>query len=294
MTSNQATGNLWSTNATSQSITVLTSGSYDVTYTDANGCSATSNTTTVSVSNAPAPTITIQGNTALCPGDQVTLSASAADSYLWTPGGATTQSITVNTAGVYFVTVTNSNACNGTGPSSSVTVTTLPAPTSSFTYNVPTVNQYQFTNTSTGGTVYFWDFGDAAQSSAQNPAHVYFASNTYTVTLTVTGANGCSTTSTQVINVGVGVQEQGLVDAMTLYPNPANDNMNLEINMNDNSDVQVVAYDLSGQILVNENKNLAAGKTTLTYDVTTWSNGIYFIRVTSGNTVNTMKVVISR
>ena len=293
LSSNQATGNLWSTNETTQSITVMTSGSYDVTYTDANGCSATSNTTTVSVSNAPAPTITIQGNTALCPGETVTLTSSAGNSYLWS-NGPTTQSITVSTAGTYFVTVTNSNPCNGTGASSSVTVTTLPAPTSSFTYNVPVVNQYQFTNTSSGGTIYAWDFGDASQSSAQNPAHVYFISGTYTVTLTVTGANGCSTTSTQVINANVGVTEQTLVNAMTLYPNPANDNMNIELSMNDNSEVQIMAYDLSGQILVNENKNLATGKTTLTYDVANWSNGIYFIRVTSGNTVNTMKVVISR
>lgn len=293
LSSNQATGNLWSTNETTQSITVMTSGSYDVTYTDANGCSATSNTTTVSVSNAPAPTITIQGNTALCPGETVTLTSSAGNSYLWS-NGPTTQSITVSTAGTYFVTVTNSNPCNGTGASSSVTVTTLPAPTSSFTYNVPVVNQYQFTNTSSGGTIYAWDFGDASQSSAQNPAHVYFISGTYTVTLTVTGANGCSTTSTQVINANVGVTEQTLVNAMTLYPNPANDNMNIELSMNDNSEVQIMAYNLSGQILVNENKNLATGKTTLTYDVANWSNGIYFIRVTSGNTVNTMKVVISR
>ncbi len=293
LSSNQSTGNVWSTNATTQSITVMTSGSYDVTYTDANGCSATSNTTTVSVSNAPAPTITIQGNTALCPGETVTLTSSAGNSYLWSDG-STTQSITVSTAGTYFVTVTNSDPCNGTGASSSVTVTSLPAPTSSFTYNVPVVNQYQFTNTSSGGTIYAWDFGDASQSSAQNPAHVYFTSGTYTVTLTVTGANGCSTTSTQVINANVGVTEQTLVNAMTLYPNPANDNMNIELTMNDNSNVQIMAYDLSGQVLVNENKNLATGKTTLTYDVTNWSNGIYFIRVTSGNTVNTMKVVISR
>jgi PKD repeat protein len=294
LTSNQVTGNLWSTNATSQSITVLTSGSYDVMYTDANGCSATSNTTTVSVSNAPAPTITIQGSTALCPGDAVTLTSSPGDTYLWTPGGATTQSITVNAAGTYFVTVTNTDPCNGTGASSSVTVTSLPAPTSSFTYNVPVVNQYQFTNTSTGGTIYAWDFGDLSQSTAQSPLHIYATSGTYTVTLIVTGSNGCSTTSTQVINVNVGVDEQAVLNAMTLYPNPANDNMNVEINMNDNSDVQVVAYDLSGQVLVNENKNLAAGKNTLTYDVTAWSNGIYFIRVTSGNSVTTMKVVISR
>jgi PKD repeat protein len=293
LTSNQATGNVWSTSAMTQSISVTTSGSYSVTYTDANGCSATSNSTTVSVSNAPAPTITIQGNTALCPGDMVTLTSSTADTYLWS-NSMTTQSITVSAAGTYFVTVTNTNACNGTGASSSVTVTALTAPTSSFTYNVPVVNQYQFTNTSTGGTIFAWDFGDASQSSAQNPAHVYFTSGTYTVTLIVTNASGCSTTSTQVVSVGVGVQEQGIVNAMTLYPNPANENLNIEISMNDNAAAQVVAYDMSGKLLINETNSLATGNNTLTYDVTGWSNGIYFVRVTTGNSVNTMKVVISR
>lgn len=294
LTSSQATGNMWSTSATSQAINVTSSGSYSVTYTDANGCSATSNPTTVSVSSAPAPTITITGNTALCPGDQVTLTSSAADSYLWAPGGQTTQSITVSSAGTYFVTVTNANACNGTGASSSVTVTALTAPTSSFTYSVPVVNQYQFNNTSTGGTIYSWDFGDASQSSAQNPIHVYVTSGTYTVTLTVTNSSGCSTTSTQTINVGVGVQEQSAVSAMTLYPNPANDNMNIDINMTEHAAAQIVAYDLSGQVLINENKDLAAGSNILTYDVTNWSNGVYFVRVASGNSVNTMKIVINR
>jgi len=43
-----------------------------------------------------------------------------------------------------------------------------------------------------GGTItgYKWDFGDSTTSTAANPTHVYTASGTYNVTLTVTDANG--------------------------------------------------------------------------------------------------------
>lgn len=295
LSSSQASGNMWSpNNETTQDITVMTSGSYSVTYTDANGCSATSSTTTVSASAAPAPTVQVTGATSLCPGETVTLTASPADSYLWSPGGETTQSITVSAAGTYFVTVTNTDPCNGVGASSSTTVTMLSAPTAAFTWGVPVINQYAFTNTSTGGTIFAWDFGDGNQSSNQNPTHIYAASNTYTVTLIVTNANGCTDTTTSVINFVSGVEEQAVFAGMTVYPNPANTTVNLAINLNEVAEVSVVAYDMTGQVLINEQQNLMNGQSTLQYNVTEWSNGIYFFQVTTGDVTNTVRVVIAK
>lgn len=294
LTSSQSSGNTWMPGSqTTSSINVDSSGTYSVTYTDGNGCTATSNATTVSVSSAPAPTVNITGSTSLCPGETVTLTSSTADSYLWS-NGATTQSITVSAAGTYFVSVTNADPCNGTGASSSVTVTALSAPTASFTWNVPVINQYSFTNTSTGATIYDWDFGDFSGSSAQNPTHIYASSGTYTVTLIVTNANGCNDTTTSVINFVSGVEEPTPLVGMTIYPNPANEVINLALNLNANSDVAVVAYDMTGKVLINENNNLAAGTTNLQYDVTDWSNGIYFFQVTTDGTTNTIRVVIAK
>lgn len=294
LSSSQTTGNTWSTSATTQDIYVSTSGTYSVTYTDANGCSATSNTTSVSVSSAPAPTVSVTGATSLCPGEAVTLTASAGDTYLWSPNGETTQSITVSAAGTYFVTVTNADPCNGAGASASTVVTVLTAPTAGFTYNVPVVNQYGFTNTSVNGTIYAWDFGDFSQSSAQNPLHVYTTSGTYTVTLIVTGSNGCTDTTTQVVNVAIGIEEQAVLGGITLFPNPANETINLAVNLNAGADVAVVAYDMTGKVIINENQDMAAGNTTLQYDVTSWSNGIYFFQVTTGDVTNTVRVVIAK
>jgi PKD repeat protein len=54
----------------------------------------------------------------------------------------------------------------------------------------------QFIDSSSGSpTSWSWSFGDSATSTEQNPAHIYTTAGTYTVTLTVTNADGSSTIS---------------------------------------------------------------------------------------------------
>lgn len=51
-----------------------------------------------------------------------------------------------------------------------------------------------FNNTSLGATTYLWNFGDGtANSTAQNPTHVYAAAGTYNVTLCINGGASCVT-----------------------------------------------------------------------------------------------------
>ncbi|AKB32981.1 cell surface protein [Methanosarcina siciliae HI350] len=71
---------------------------------------------------------------------------------------------------------------------------TVAGPIANFSANVTegdaplTVN---FTDTSTGSpTSWFWDFGDGANVSEQNPSHTYSAEGIYTVNLTVENAAG--------------------------------------------------------------------------------------------------------
>ena len=130
LTSSASSSYLWSTGATTRSITVSTAGSYTVQVTDANGCqSAISAATVVTVNALPAtPTISTGGNpTTFCAGGSVTLTSSASSSYLWSTG-ATTRSITVSTAGSYTVQVTDANGCQSAiSAATVVTVNALPA-----------------------------------------------------------------------------------------------------------------------------------------------------------------------
>lgn len=60
-----------------------------------------------------------------------------------------------------------------------------------------------FSDVSSGTiSTWFWDFGDGATSTEQNPSHVYVAAGTYTVSLTVTGPSG-SDTNTKVGHINV-------------------------------------------------------------------------------------------
>ncbi len=61
-------------------------------------------------------------------------------------------------------------------------------------------NPISFTDLSTlTPTSWLWDFGDGSTSTLQNPTYTYPVSGIYTVTLTATNANGCGTTTQQII-----------------------------------------------------------------------------------------------
>lgn len=93
----------WSTNATTSSIVVRTSGSYQLTLTDSNGCVYRDTI----VLDFGAPIILDLGlDTTICDQDTLTLDATIAGAtfYLWNTGD-TTEQIQVFTAGVYSVEV---------------------------------------------------------------------------------------------------------------------------------------------------------------------------------------------
>jgi len=56
-----------------------------------------------------------------------------------------------------------------------------------------------FTNTSTGATLFAWDFGDGNTSTQTDPSHAYGASGNFTVALVATNGFGCTDTFTQAI-----------------------------------------------------------------------------------------------
>jgi PKD repeat protein len=62
-------------------------------------------------------------------------------------------------------------------------------PTASFTTVVDGL-RVTFTNTSTFGQTYLWEFGDGTTSTAVNPVHTYAQDGFYRVRLTATNANG--------------------------------------------------------------------------------------------------------
>lgn len=107
------------------------------------------------------------------------------------------------------LTITLSNGCVGTFID---TMQVTAPPTAAFTgstINSCVGSQVTFTDNSVSGSpvvAWAWNFGDplsgiANTSSLQNPQHGYFATGTYTITLIVTSANGCTDTVTHTLTV---------------------------------------------------------------------------------------------
>jgi len=189
--------------ATSASYAASAIGTYTVAVINANNCSYTSPTTTVTANPLPTATITAATSTTFCPGGSVVLNANTGAGliYQWsnsgtTISGATLASYTASTSGTYTVAVTNSNNCSTTSTGTTVTVEALPT---------AIITPASSTTLCTGGTVvlnanagtgltYQWSDGGVAISGATTSAYTANATGSYTVT--VTNANNCTATST--------------------------------------------------------------------------------------------------
>lgn len=194
LTSSVATNNVWSTGATTSSITVTTSGSYTVYYLDANGCSsAVSATVNVVVNPLPAvPTISASGPLTVCPGGTVDLTSTLANAYNWSNGN-NTPTITVTASGAYNVTISDVNGCTATSTNTVFTVLPTPAmPTITASGPLSFCTGDSVTLTSSLSSTYLWSTGAVTQSIT-----VY---NTGSFSITNTNSLGCITPSSAVTN----------------------------------------------------------------------------------------------
>jgi gliding motility-associated-like protein len=178
-------------NLATQSISSLCPGSYTVTTTDANGCTATG-TVTITQPTQLQPNVSstnVSCNT-LCNGTASSnpFGGVGPYTYFWSPGNQTTSSITGLCAGSYTLTVTDANGCTRT---QTVTIT-QPNPLN-VSINVTQISCNASCNGAaaavvSGGTPpysYLWSPGNQTTPSINN-----LCAGSYTVS--VTDANGCT------------------------------------------------------------------------------------------------------
>ena len=292
LTSSASSGNTWSTTATTNAITVSSSGSYTVTETDVNGCQATSVATAVTVNPLPStPTISASGPLTFCSGGSVVLTSSAASGNTWSTT-ATTNAITVNASGSYTVTETDVNSCQAT--SAATTVTVDPAPTAVGSVGTAAGNTITFANASVGATSYVWNFGDLSPTSTLTaPVYSYTANGTYTVTLIASNGTCTDTTTFTVTITTTGIDGLGLISGMLVYPNPLTSDSHLELNLTESTEVNVFVYDVTGKVVANVyNGELPAGINKLKLDISNLEAGIYYTTIVSKDSNKTLKMII--
>ena len=167
-------------------------GKFIITYsfTNSSGC-ANQAQQSITVTNCNIDckaNITASCTTTFCSGGSVVLSASEGASYLWSPGGQTTKSITVTTSGNYHVRVTDANKCVATSPTTKVTVNPLP-PIPVITASGPTTFCMgdKVILTSSASTGNRWNTGSTSRSITVTESGSY--------AVTVKNISGCKSTS---------------------------------------------------------------------------------------------------
>jgi PKD repeat protein len=167
--------------------------------------------------------------------------------------------------------------------------------------------QIAFRNLSSSDAIGFrWDFGDGTTSTEFAPIHTYREKKIYTVTLTITTANGCSNTFRAIINLGTqdftgnpayrtlettGTNDVEVLQQLKLYPNPVKNELNLSFTAPAAGDYQIQIFSLEGKLLQQRRENMLIGNNVLQLPTDQLSAGMYLLRLQSEGQTTSLRFI---
>ncbi len=278
----------WSPNSeTTQDLSALCPGTYAVTITDGNNCT-TQDAITITEPNVLAVGVTAAlgcGSACDKSGIAAPTGGTAPYMYAWNPGGQTTQTATNLCAGTFQVNVTDDHGCTATGFVTITNPTVLSVTTSGTDATCGTCTDGSATATPAGGTTpytYSWSPGSCTTANCTG-----LVPGSYTVT--ITDANGCTATATEVVNNTIGVNESEPIDGMILYPNPFNTNFNIELTLPSVSVINLSITNVVGEYVYSE--ILTTDKLMKNISTQNLDAGIYFLNVEIDGILYTKKII---
>jgi PKD repeat protein len=257
-----------------------------------NGCSSKD---TINVQFMAGPRINLGNDKSLCNALSATLDAGNPGSVIqWGSSNgmvSTQQTIDVTEAGKYWVTVVNEKGCYAFDtiqiyPSSAIIIGEF-----IFDSDVYTGDTVNFCNMSSPlPYTSDWQFGDGVKSTVENPSHVFYFSDVFNVTLTVSN-DYCSSTVIKPITVQPATKKHKIgenygkyieITSSKVYPNPNGGEFTFEITLSDYADIVVAIFDLKGA-MVNIQKFKNVAELTKHYSLTSLGTGVYILKAMVGN-----------
>jgi hypothetical protein len=88
----------------------------------------------------------------------------------------------------------------------------------------------------------------------------------------------------------LGLAELGLLnEEISIYPNPIGENEFLEINLTENTDVNISIYNLLGKVVLTKSTN---NSKSVIIDLENLNSGIYLLKINVDNKIITKKIVV--
>jgi hypothetical protein len=274
----------WSNGNTTVNAIDLAAGSYSVTVTNSNSCTATA-TTQVGSSAAPTSVMnTINGTCQITPQINLTiLGGTQPFTYAWS-NGATSQNLTGITAGSYTVTITDANGCKNINTTS---VTDNSSVNVTFNSQNPTSgnsNGSIAANPTGGATPYSYNWSTGSTSASITN----LAAGTYTVT--ITDQTGCIRVASVTLSSTTGVAQVTDIAFIKIYPNPAHDVWNLQMELNQAQNIEIKMFNSLGQqVWVKNSNDFKQG--TEAVDVSKLAVGVYMIQLHVNGSLQTVRFV---
>ncbi|HEY8402899.1 MAG TPA: LamG-like jellyroll fold domain-containing protein [Cytophagaceae bacterium] len=267
----------------------MDAGTYSVKVT-VNGCTSLAATTEVSVNTIS--TVSANNNGPYCEGETINLSAStvAGATYSWTgPGGFTSNlqnpsiaDIDASSAGVYTVTV-SLGSCSKQN-TTSVTVNSGPAK--------PTITLAQFPTRLRSSSLFDnqWNkdgepmFGEYSQFLLLKDPGVY--------TVTVTGTNGCTTTSDPYYYGVTSTYYVNSIGTIEAYPNPSDGWFNITAENIQAQFISLKIQNAHGLEMGSENFEVSNGSLNERLNIQHLAKGVYYLHFETGTSTKVLKVVV--
>jgi uncharacterized delta-60 repeat protein len=243
------------------------------------GCDAVLKTLKVTVNPHLTPDLeiilTADGYT--CNGSSVDISAPVGyASYLWS-NGATSNSITVNQAGMYSLTVVDANGCIGGDDEIEIFEDTIPV--ALFTHSQQNGYTVQFNNTSSNGSTYFWDFGGGNSSTQENPEFTYSFDGIFPVTLIVSNPCGSDTLSYTIEVFKLSAGNIALENSIQVFPNPFHESFQVSIDASIvKRNMNINVFNMLGQKVYTQQLTEQASNTLL-IEFNNRAKGVYIIQL---------------
>lgn len=204
--------------------------------------------------------------------------------YLWSTG-ATSIEIVSQPPGFYTVSVTDTTGCRRVWTEElhnpdSIRINTIAV--------LPGSPANIVVSASAGNTALEYSLdGSTYQSSA-----LFAVNDTGTYTVYIRTVNGC-TAQREVHVVPTGISSTNeLQFSYNLYPNPANDVMNVALNLPVSAELKLSVHNLIGQTLYSNTQTLNAGLMNYTINTEALADGVYYLSISQSNKAVTKKFVV--
>lgn len=291
------------TGATSSTYSATSVGSYKIQVSSMGGSCSGESAEVLVESDLPVITVTPAGPTNLCANGSVSLEADFDPEYTYQwykdgfiLSGATSSSYLATLVGNYVV-VAGIASCTDT--SVAVTVTNSTPSTIVSTTGVPDIclTGTVTINASTG-TDYFYQWLEDGLPIAGATGSTLTALTVGSYAAIITNSAGCGDTSNIIevfdsCDTSNAVSDYSPIQSITLFPNPATDQITLQYVAKENINASLTILDMAGAVVYQNNIMVIQGKNNLPVSVAQLSNGVYRVVINTNEIITQLNFIKS-